>query len=177
MSRVGVIGYAQPANVELVAAWRAAGIDAALVAPRDALSELTVGDVAIGRLDVLQTLDGVEPGLETLDELETRGRRCRSTARRPCSPRTTSSSAMPAWRGRGIRRPPAYARGHRRGASALSVAARGEAALRQLGARRLPLQESGRARGVLAEIAGRGWFRKDGAVVQELCPPRGSTCA
>jgi RimK family alpha-L-glutamate ligase len=66
--RVGVIGWeGQETNPELVAAWRAAGIDAALFCPEDAPWQLRFGDVALGRLDVLPTLDGIEPGMPALD--------------------------------------------------------------------------------------------------------------
>jgi RimK family alpha-L-glutamate ligase len=50
-----------------VAAWRAAGIDAALLSPEAAPWHLRYGDVALGRLDVLPTLDGIEPGMPALD--------------------------------------------------------------------------------------------------------------
>ncbi len=69
-ARVVVLGTASNAtNVELVRHWRQAGIDAALASPLDRLPE---GGVAIGRLDVLPTLDGVEPGLLALLWLERR---------------------------------------------------------------------------------------------------------
>ena len=172
MSRVGVIGYAQPANVELVAAWEAAGIDAALIAPQEALSELTVGDVAIGRLDVLQTLDGVEPGLEELDRLETQGVIVlnRSAALLAAHDKLLTDLCLARAE---IRRPPAT---HAVNAEEL---------------RRLPLplvvkprfgswgRDVFRCRNLdeleacLAEIAGRRWFQKNGAVAQELMPSPG----
>ncbi len=44
-----------------------------ILSPAQALTRLGDGDVALGRLDVLPTLDGVEPGLWALDRLEARG--------------------------------------------------------------------------------------------------------
>ena len=70
--RVAVIGWAQQTNAELVAAWRSLGLDAHLLTPQDALRRLRPGDVAIGRLDVVPTLDGIEPGLDLLEELRER---------------------------------------------------------------------------------------------------------
>jgi RimK family alpha-L-glutamate ligase len=46
---------------------------AVVLSPRAALQTLTPGDVALARLDVKRTLDGVEPGLWTLRRLEQRG--------------------------------------------------------------------------------------------------------
>ena len=44
-----------------------------LLTPAEALSTLEAGDVAIGRLDVLPTLDGIDDGLWALGELDARG--------------------------------------------------------------------------------------------------------
>jgi len=44
-----------------------------VLSPARALTQLGAGDVALGRLDVLRTLDGVEPGLWALDRLSDRG--------------------------------------------------------------------------------------------------------
>ena len=57
-------------NVELVQAWSDAGVDAVLVNPVDAVKPEAV---ALGRLDVLPSLDGIEPGLLALLLLERRG--------------------------------------------------------------------------------------------------------
>jgi RimK family alpha-L-glutamate ligase len=68
--RVGVIGGPrQETNPELVRAWCAAGIDALLLSPAEARWRLEPGDVALIRLDVRETLDGIEPGLRLLQPL------------------------------------------------------------------------------------------------------------
>ncbi len=72
--RVGVIGGPrQQTNPELVRAWCAAGIDAVLLSPEEACWRLWAGDVAVIRLDVRESLDGIEPGLRLLDPLRRRG--------------------------------------------------------------------------------------------------------
>jgi [lysine-biosynthesis-protein LysW]--L-2-aminoadipate ligase len=70
---VAIVGWPQPTNDALAAAWRSLGLECALLHPDRAKELLEPGDVAVGRLDVLQTLDGVEPGIEVLDELGRRG--------------------------------------------------------------------------------------------------------
>jgi RimK family alpha-L-glutamate ligase len=45
----------------------------AVLTPAQALVKLRPGDVALGRLDVLPTLDGIEPGLSALDRLDALG--------------------------------------------------------------------------------------------------------
>ena len=59
-------------NLALVSAWRA-GECYGILNPREALGFLGSGDVALARLDVRRSLDGVEPGLSDLVELERRG--------------------------------------------------------------------------------------------------------
>jgi RimK family alpha-L-glutamate ligase len=44
-----------------------------VLSPAQALTRLVPGDVALGRLDVLQTVDGIEPGLWALDRLAALG--------------------------------------------------------------------------------------------------------
>ena len=44
-----------------------------VLTPARALGRLRRGDVALGRLDVLRTLDGIEPGLWALEQLEALG--------------------------------------------------------------------------------------------------------
>lgn len=51
----------------------ALGAASSVLTPAQAAERLRAGDVALGRLDVLPSLEGVEPGLAELDELERRG--------------------------------------------------------------------------------------------------------
>src|SRR5690349_8627669 len=71
---IAVLGFPRnEASVKLVDGWRAEGLDVALMTPEEAVERLQPGDVAVGRLDVLPTLDGVEPGLPELRRLEHEG--------------------------------------------------------------------------------------------------------
>lgn len=56
-------------NQALVAAGRTLGVDTVRLAPREALHALGPGDIALGRLDVLETLDGIEDGMRELGKL------------------------------------------------------------------------------------------------------------
>ncbi|MGZ4333428.1 MAG: ATP-grasp domain-containing protein [Gaiellaceae bacterium] len=74
MPRIALLGSLQNrTTAELLDAWRANGADVEAMAPQQALEQLTPGDVVVARLDVMQTLDGVEPGLAALLLLEARG--------------------------------------------------------------------------------------------------------
>lgn len=80
--RVFLLGTARnETNRNLVAAWSELEIDVELASPFGARSRIRPGDIAIGRLDVLPTLDGVEPGLLELLLLERAGIRVLNGAR------------------------------------------------------------------------------------------------
>ena len=71
--RIAVVAQNPSAtNDALVRAGAAVG-DWALLTPAEALERLGPGDCAIGRIDVLPTLDGVDEGLWALGALEARG--------------------------------------------------------------------------------------------------------
>jgi gamma-F420-2:alpha-L-glutamate ligase len=59
-------------NLALASAWRSSE-SYGVLDPREALRLLRPGDIALARLDVRRTLDGVERGLSDLVELERRG--------------------------------------------------------------------------------------------------------
>src|SRR6266542_4246682 len=67
-----VTHHAGETNTNL-AARRVEGLDVRLVPPAQAVGLLEPGDVALARLDVRQTLDGIEDGLPTLSHLEENG--------------------------------------------------------------------------------------------------------
>ena len=69
--RLGVVATGAGATARgLVQACTRFGIDAAVLSPEQALAVLGPEDVALGRLDVRQTLDGVERGLWELRVLD-----------------------------------------------------------------------------------------------------------
>jgi RimK family alpha-L-glutamate ligase len=60
-------------NIALAGAAASLGLPAAVLPPRDALRTLEPGDIALGRLDVREELDGVERGTEELEQLAASG--------------------------------------------------------------------------------------------------------
>jgi ribosomal protein S6--L-glutamate ligase len=68
-----------PTNLAL-ASCAVPGVESLLLTPAQAVTRLEPGDVALGRLDVLHSLDGVEPGTWAFDALEGSG--CRLLNRR-----------------------------------------------------------------------------------------------
>jgi len=70
---VGILGSPTLANGVLARALIARGIEARMLWPGEAVGLLEPGDVALVRVDVLPSLDGLEPGLELVPELERHG--------------------------------------------------------------------------------------------------------
>jgi RimK family alpha-L-glutamate ligase len=169
---VAIVGSAQQTNVDLGVAWRAQGLRAVLLSPREAGLFLGPGDTALARLDVLPTLDGIEGGLEDLDDLEGAGVRvlngrhalecahdklrtaaCLVTARLP-HPKTIHLPHTEA----PIGLPLPFVVKPRHGSWGVDVfLCESESALEV----------------VLDEIRDRPWFVRHGAVLQELVPSTG----
>jgi RimK family alpha-L-glutamate ligase len=170
--RVGIVGWRQTTNEALAEAWQELGVDATLVLPGLAMERLAQGDVALARLDVLVTLDGIEPGIEVLAELSARGVRVLNgadallgahdkleTAARlqeaglphPLTSHVLSpSDPLPL-------APPVVVK-PRFGSWGVDV---------------LRCETESEFASTLELIAERPWFRKHGAIVQELVPPAG----
>lgn len=72
MTRAAILGSPSLTNARLAAAFRALGYTAHVVAPAEPLAP-EPGDVVLARLDVLPTLDGVQPGVWRLEALRRAG--------------------------------------------------------------------------------------------------------
>lgn len=167
-------GRLTPTNVALLDAARELGADAVLLPPELAATRARPGDVVLPRLDVLPTLDGIEPGLSLLDGLARRGVRV-----------VNGSGTIVA--------------AHDKLATALRLAAAGvphprtaQVGQEENGGGRRPAfpvvvkprfgswgrdvhrcESEAELRAWLAQLTGRAWFERQGALVQELVPPRG----
>lgn len=133
---------------------------------------LEAGDVAIGRLDVLPTLDGVEPGLDSLSELAARGVRVvnRPEALLNAHDKLRTAEQL---RRAGLPHPRTI---HLRGADDLLVAplpAVVKPRFGSWGAEVFRCETSDELATLLAEIHETAWFARDGALLQEFIPNEG----
>ena len=170
---VAIVGGPQQTNLALAAAWLERGFPATRLSAQDAADLLAPLDTALLRLDILPTLDGIEDGLDELAGLA--GRRVRvlnppssliamhdklRTARHLAAARRPSSEdRAPTARGRACRglRPPLVLKPR--------FGSWGEDVFR--------CQNDLELARVLDEVGDRRWFRRHGAVLQELVPPAG----
>jgi RimK family alpha-L-glutamate ligase len=156
-----------PTNVALAAA---PGVE--VLPPDRALRTLVEGDVAIGRLDVSEGLDGIEVGLWELARLEGSGVRvlnrpgalvaahdklvtARALAAASVLHPTTVHITAPS---SGVPIPPPLVVKPRFGSLGRDV---------------VLCPDVAELRACLAELGERPWFRAHGALVQELVPPQG----
>jgi [lysine-biosynthesis-protein LysW]--L-2-aminoadipate ligase len=140
--------------------------------PVEALRTLGGGDVAIGRLDVSEQLDGIEVGLWELARLEGAGVKVLNRPRalvaahdKLATSRALAEAAVPHPRTE-----------HITAATSLISLAPPFVVKPRFGSwgRDVALCEDAAAlRRHLAEITHRRWFKSHGALVQELVPPRG----
>lgn len=144
---------------------------AAVLAPAHALALLRCGDVAVGRLDVRRSLDGVESGLWALASLAERG----VCVLNPPSALLTAHDKLLTAR--------ALARAglpHPRTRLVLAggeVEAEGPVVVKprfgSWGRDVILCRDGGGLANTLESLADRAWFAAQGALVQDLVPPRG----
>jgi [lysine-biosynthesis-protein LysW]--L-2-aminoadipate ligase len=159
-------------NEALAAAAGALGAAAAVLAPRDALRVLQPGDVALGRLDVREGLDGIESGELELERLGAVGVEVLNPPRALAAAHDKLLTAR-ALRLAGLPHPRTWliAEGMPSTAPELPLVLKprfgswGRDVI--LCRTREELDEA------LERAAFRGWFREHGALAQELVPPQG----
>jgi RimK family alpha-L-glutamate ligase len=150
---------------------RAGGPAWRLLTPEGALRQLRSGDVALGRLDVRPSLDGIDGSLAALGDLEARGVRVLNPAGVLLAAHDKLVTAR-LLRGAGLPHPAttvATSAGCRQGSYPVVVKPRFGSWGREVAvcadARELREHLHGRH--------GKRWFDDQGALVQELVPPRG----
>ena len=169
---VAVVGTARnETNRELVSGWRQLGLDARLMSAGEALARVGPRDVAIGRLDLLVTLDEVEPGLFELLRLERRGGAVLNRAfallaahDKLLTARLLARAGLPH---------PHTAHVREGGETGVSPPVVVKPRFGSWGKDVFRCDTAAELRACLHSIAERPWFRRHGAVVQELMPSPG----
>lgn len=159
-------------SAELVAAWRERGIEAELVPPSTLRARVRPGDVVLGRLDVLPTLDGVESGLLELLMLERADVRVLNPARALLSAHDKLRTAQILARA-GLPHPwtmHVTADGEVPGCVAPAVL---KPRYGSWGADVFRCPTDSELERRLDEVRTRPWFRRHGALLQELITTRG----
>jgi RimK family alpha-L-glutamate ligase len=157
-----------PTNVALAQAQA----DLRILPPAEALRSLVSGDIAIGRLDVAERLDGIEIGLWELARLEGAGVRVLNRPRALVAAHDKLATSR-ALTDAGVAHPRTT---HVTAPSDLLSLTAPFVVKPRFGSwgRDVTLCEDQAAlRRHLAEIADRPWFAAHGALVQELVPPQG----
>jgi RimK family alpha-L-glutamate ligase len=169
---VAVIGSRQQTNLDLVGAWRERGVPAALLSPPEAKTLLGPGDVAIGRLDVLPTLDGIEDGIDLLDDVAWAGTRLLNSraALVRCHDKLRTARALVAAR---LPHPETVHLSHGGGPVGLRPPLVLKPRYGSWGVDVFRCRSDRELEAVLDAVRDRRWFRRGGAVLQELVPSRG----
>jgi ribosomal protein S6--L-glutamate ligase len=164
-----VVGRPSETNRALGEALADRGFTAAIAAPSESAAGLA--DLVLGRIDVLSTLDGVEPGLWVLSRLEQRGAVVLNPAASLLAAHDKLATAILLARARVP---------HPRTSHVLASPPRTLAPpyvvkprFGSWGQDVFRCESKPELLELLAELAQRSWFRKHGALVQELLPAEG----
>lgn len=159
-------------NEALAAAARALGFSASVLSPRDALRLLAPGDVALGRLDVRDGLDGIESGIPELERLAAGGIRLLNA---PGSLVAAHDKLLTArvLRLSGVPHPHTWhvAEGMPSAAPELPLVLKPR--FGSWGRDVALCRTQDELDEQLERVRFRGWFREQGALLQELVPPQG----
>jgi len=159
-------------NEALAGAAARLGLDSAVLPPRDALRFLEPGDVALGRLDVREGLDGIESGTRELERLAEAGIDLLNPAGALALAHDKLLTAR-ALRLAGLPHPHSWliAPGQPSPVPELPLVLKPR--FGSWGRDVLLCRTREEFDDALARISCRGWFREHGALAQELVPPQG----
>jgi RimK family alpha-L-glutamate ligase len=140
--------------------------------PEEALESLRAGDVALGRLDVLSTLDGVEDGLWVLGALEARGVVVLNDAPALLG---AHDKLLTSWllRRAGVSHPKTVHVRPRRPFPAMRPPVVVKPRYGSWGRDVVRCDDEDALLAALEGLADSAWFKRQGALVQELVPPQG----
>jgi RimK family alpha-L-glutamate ligase len=159
-------------NDALAGAAALLGLPASVVPPRDALCLLEPGDVALGRLDVAETLDGIEPGLPELERLAAAGVDVRNPAQSLVAVHDKLLTAR-VLRRAGVPHPRTWLIAHGAPSPAPELPLVLKPRFGSWGRDVVRCRTADELDQALRDVAVRGWFREQGVLAQELVPPVG----
>lgn len=172
--RFAVIAHrASETNCALVDAGWPGASSSCLLSPAQALALLGPGDVALARVDVRPTLDGVEDGLELVGRLAAKGVRVFND---PSAILASHDKLLTARALRLAQLPhpaTAYATPGRPLDAELDVPLVVKPRFGSWGAGIQLCRNHDQLEAALRDLASEPWFERQGALVQELVPPRG----
>jgi [lysine-biosynthesis-protein LysW]--L-2-aminoadipate ligase len=156
-------------NTSLITAIRKLGLDAQRLAPDAAPTRLRPGDVALARLDVLPTLDGVESGLWGLRRVERQGVLVLNPVASLLASHDKLATAVALARA-GLPHPRTSVVGDEPNRAELSFPLVVKPRFGSWGRDVSLCRNLGDLDVCLAALRRRPWFRRQGAIVQELVP-------
>ena len=149
------------------------GIRMRLLAPEQAVTQLRQGDAALGRLDVLETLDGVDDGLWALGSLAARGIRTLNRAAALLAAHDKLLTARLLLRA-GLPHPRTRLLSPGGGLPELRLPVVVKPRFGSWGRDVVRCDDAEGLRSQVRELETRPWFRAHGAIVQEFVPTQGS---
>ena len=159
-------------NVALAGAAASLGLPASVLPPRDSLRNLEPGDIALGRLDVREDLDGIETGTEHLERCAASGV---NVLNPPCALVAAHDKLLTAraLRRAGLPHPRTWliAEGAPTPAPELPVVLKPR--FGSWGRDVVLCRTADEVEDALAELTRRSWFREHGVLAQEVVPPLG----
>ena len=171
--RLAVLGTdASVTNVLLTRTWAALGLDVALLGPDEIEGWLREGDSVLGRLDVLPSLDGVERGLLELLLLERRGVHVLNPAFALVAAHDKLVTAHLLARA-GVPHPRTAHLRPRGERPDLGLPVVIKPRFGSWGVDVFRCETEAELERAFGEVRARPWFRRHGALVQELVPPAG----
>ena len=148
------------------------GVAFELLSPTAAIRTLEPGDAALARLDVLPTVDGIEPGILEIGRLAAEGVRVfnplhalLATHDKLQTARVLTAAGLPHPRTTHVVAP--------RAATELEPPVVVKPRFGSWGRDVLLCRDEAQVRTALEELSTRPWFRRQGVLVQELIPPLG----
>jgi RimK family alpha-L-glutamate ligase len=171
--KLGVVAHRRSdTNEALAAAASALGVESAVLSPRDALRVLEPGDVALGRLDVRESVDGMEAGTRELERLAVDGIEVLNPPAALVSAHDKLLTAR-ALRLAGLPHPHTWLIADGMPAPAPELPLVLKPRFGSWGRDVILCRTHDELAGALAEISMRSWFREQGTLAQELVPPQG----